>query len=223
MLVTTTIPAPPTKTFKPLDSNIIVDHFRKTDPMRDFDLKLMEDHGVDIYSQGNRQTMIFQIVAQNTFDVTFSCNYSKHGIDAFGKIGETEIKSYRCKPINAENPASFSFHANGPLHFDSYSFVVWNGRTVVRFYNVTDPRKTKVIHSHLDEERNKWMSHGGNKKNDVIRLPEAVIENLFTNDQLYSVSAPDFSRPDLGMSNPLPIMGNIRDYDSGAIRYFSDY
>jgi hypothetical protein len=80
--------------------------------------------------------------------------------------------------------AGFQFHAMGNIEYSRYIFATRDKATLelVRIYDISLDKNTKIVQQHLLGERKKWEDKnkqlGQTQKHDVIILPEDILLNL---------------------------------------------
>ena len=128
---------------------------------------------------------IYQVVSQ--YDSNYNINFSRNGED--GKSGEVLIEQKasrieRQKRSGQYPNAGFQFHAMGNIEYSRYIFATRDKATLelVRIYDISLDKNTKIIQQHLLGERKKWEDKnkqlGRTQKHDVIILPEDILLNL---------------------------------------------
>jgi hypothetical protein len=128
---------------------------------------------------------IYQVVSQ--YDSDYNINFSRNGED--GKSGEVLIEQKasrieRQKRSGQYPSAGFQFHAMGNIEYSRYIFATRDKATLelVRIYDISLDKNTKIVQQHLLGERKKWEDKnkqlGQTQKHDVIILPEDILLNL---------------------------------------------
>ena len=128
---------------------------------------------------------IYEKVVQ--YDSDYNINFARNGEDA---ISGGVLIEQKCSRIEKKKRsglyanAGFQFHAMGNLEYDRYILVSRDKATLelVCIYDVSTEANTKLIQTHLLNERAKWEEKnkrlGKTHKHDVIIVPEDILRNM---------------------------------------------